>query len=714
MVDGTERFILGHGSLELFEEVLFHIHESKITWSVNLINYTMGKITANLETLKRNPSGRVIHDALLSVDQENLDLDAVMIMVKYVVQIHPSLQLSTKGLLLVIASKSFLFLVQVVNFINLLKDAKESKIYKEFLVELLTNEQSALFFYIDTVKNKFELNLVKSMFFGSKIFNAISDELDVLQYLSCMKCQFQCVIEKTNCWDDKSYADLLVSFLSLHPVYSMDVVFGELLFKSSDYFTAFKSIFQSGSSISQKRLFNRYMFDYFEKLTNLKNSSSVYLIFSQIGADNVDFHRLIQIRNLYLKRIIVRLLSQRSQKDLATFLLDYFQRRELSDDLFVCELLTMVLRELPKEEKDVLSHASVFLDAVTGRLSNEDTLVRERTMFIAKLVTNGELDYVSDFVIEIPDFKIPSDSAINFTTLRTGNTKSLKTAESAAVEVQKLTLTDSDDEEEQERDIVFLKDLVQEFEHCSKNNLEHLRLLKLTVKLLRQKKDSPMEAAYYSSSLLSSITSLSNNLSEPTFEEWRINALVSVLAIVPDKVVDLSQLLFNGDFSLQQRMAILSAMALAARELRGLDDSFVVKPEYDFPTKRLPWDENTTDNQLVRDSSNDSAALEGRVIWKSKKLNAPKEPRKENRFKNFATKFFYPLAHGWLNGIDLGAHDALFKKHYLTTLKAIISAAYPSHEFEAMSLIMSQILDDAYRQGIHTDIRQNDAEFERT
>ena len=91
---------------------------------------------------------------------------------------------------------------------------------------------------------------------------------------------------------------------------------------------------------------------------------------------------------------------------------------------------------------------------------------------------------------------------------------------------------------------------------------------------------------------------------------------------------------------------------------------------------------------------------ETKTVWKSKKLGKDQEKGTQNRFRKHSSLFFYPLAHGWLNGIDVGTYNQLFKSHYLTTLRIIYSCANPVHDFEYMTELMDHIISSAIEEGI--------------
>lgn len=663
-----------------------------------------------LESLTKNPNTEDIEDALLELDEKSLlMLDNVMIVVKYIIPVHPSLSESSQKTLFGLFSRSFKLLTHTLNFINLMKSSPEAKIYRQFLIEVLATEPSCLSNYILSSNSNLELKLIRSYFFGSKILNAVSDTIDIMEYLRLIKYQILFIMDHDDVSNARIYADLFSSLLSLHPVFARDLIFGDLIFSSPTLFSKFKCLFVSGSVSSQHRIADNLLL-YFDKTTNKSNVNSAVYVMKQIDVSRVGQSVLLDLNNLYLKAAVIVCISKDSLIELYDTLIAYFSMQNHNfDDKTVCELLVIVLRELDSDQKRKLAHQSLFLDAVTSRLASEDLEVRERTMYIGKLITEGGLKYDSTFKIDVPKIKIPQDEPTDLKSLQvlSAELSESTSSESTSSEIFSTsisTLSLHDKREDHRRSIVFLKDLVKEFEDNEKGHQEQVHLLMDTVKLVRQKKDFAAEIKYYSSPLLTSVAHLSNNMDEDHFEEWKINALVSILSTVPEKVTDLIKILFMGDISLQQRMCILSALGLAARELRGLDDSVILKPQSDFPTKRLPWDKaagaKTAKSDLIEQQAEDTYLNEGRVVWKSRKLNKSKRAPNENRFMKHAALFFFPLAHGWMNGIEMGTYDHLFKKHYLSTLRIIISAAFPHPEFNSMSDFMGKVAEDASKQGI--------------
>ncbi|EJS43681.1 tel2p [Saccharomyces arboricola H-6] len=693
-----------------------------------------------LETLKQGARSDQIYEVLTQLDtrsEEPVDLESSMVLIKYVLPVYASLPGKTKTVLRQLASKSFTFIAQVVTFSSMLNrrdEVKEIRLYQEFLEDVINLEPGCLNFYLKAITTStVHRNTVKAFFFGSKIFNILAGHIDIAKYLEYLRLQWKFLFDNNETITSNPpgfLGEWLISAFMLNPALAADILLGELFLFEETYFSSFQKIILSSGSLDQKRLIFKFLLPYIQvHLTedNVDDARKALMRFNLSKVINLS--AMLEIQSLPLKEIILRLMDNSSSAKLAGELISKFVDFVDEDtDTKTCELLVLlIVYNMSKTQKEEMSHSDQFLNGVTEHLRSNVREARERAMFIAKLLSDGELKYESDFAIKIPNLKFENNSNrrfIDFQALKGSSipTTQMSVAKNKIIEVsnhiQSLTLDerDSDDDDDDDddddgvgddddkhiRQIVFLKDLMRDYEKTGESRKSRLTpLLKQTVKLVRQKVDFPLEVGYYAQGILSSIVCLNNEFDESLFEQWRINALVSILVILPKKVTDAIKILFGLELSLQQRMSLLSALALSARELRGLDDPTIVKPKYDFSTKRLPWDSPRQDNTRVVEVQESSSLMkETKTVWKSKKLGKNQEKETQNRFRKHAGLFFYPLAHGWLNGIDVGTYNQLFKSHYLTTLRIIYSCASPVHDFEAMTELMDQIMALAIKEGI--------------
>lgn len=675
----------------------------------------------NLQVLKDHPDSHTIKkvlDELVSKSEQEVGIDDIMIVITKLVPVYPSIGSSNRGLLRKLISMSYRFMAQLVNFANNLSSdhRSELKIYRTVIIEVLNKEASCLYNYsISCSKCREKRNILVSLFFGSRIFNLLAEDVDIVTYLECMKLQVKCIMDTNyeNEIKQSVLGEYFVSILSLNPIFSLDVLIGNLLFSNQLYYDQFKSILQNSSRLELKRLLNKYILPYLDLKTTRSNYPEIYKLLKNLPLHkSVDTPFLLSLKSIILQKIIIQILPQASTTIISLALLSKFEEIDEYIDENVCHLLCIILQtKADSKQKENMANSSSFLNAVTKRLGNRSLELRERTMFIAKLATDGTLDYESNFKIEIPNLDINTNTInINIDFGLISDIYRDKTAISTATNAlsnkfdQLVLESDSDDEDESEagRQFVFIKDVVQQYEKIEKNKRNKIvDLLKVTIKLVRQKVDFSTEVSFFGPTLFTNVSCLNNDFDEANFEEWRINTLVSLLVVVPGTVKDSFKILFNSELSLQQRMSILSSLGLASRELRGLHDSYVVKPQFDFPTSRLPWDKPEYNNRIekVADSGNKSLMKQHEVTWVSKKLEKKDGP-KQNNFRKYANLFFYPLANAWLNGIDMGSYDQIFKVHYFSTLHIIYQCANPVHEYEAMTALFNQIVEEALEQGL--------------
>lgn len=708
------------------------------------------------EPLKDHPDVEVIdnilQNSLVVASTTKLTLEDKLIIIKYLLPLTPSLPKSMLKNVYKLFNTDITLLGQLVRYVQGLKQAdKEKSLFQNFIIRYISTTHSILYDYIISLPMKdstFQRNSIKGLFFGSQIFNLLYDEkgnFTVLNYITIITKQWEFLFDelsKSPTFQHWNYiAGFLTSLLSFHPKYTSSNIIDGIILRNSSNFSAFLKILEEGSMLERSRIINNFILVCLEIKCFPENYIVIYKIIKKlfnIRNYSIDPQIIISFKSLEFQEIIIRSITDISEnKKLIELLIDLFKESAIyssaidedvqneKDDRVTKLLYICLTYNFTPEERLELSHHEKFLDCVTYRLENKSSLMRERTMFLAKFLTDGGLKYESNFKIELPSIKLnDGPSEINFKLLSEPHLEKLAAKENNQVSViankiTQISLQDSEDEDSDDEDendnigkgrkyIVFLKDLLKEYLNTNQNQRSDLvSLLKQTVKLVRQKSLLPLEVGYYSEELMKNVVALNNNFDEKDFEQWRINSLISLIVVVPDKINDLFQLLFNSDLSLQQRMSILSSIGLAARELRGLDDENVMKPEYNFPSRRLPWD-NPGKNQIedISDQQKNNVIAQGTTTWKSKKLEltSAKSFSRKNEFRKYANNFFYPLANGWLSGIDLGSFDKVFKVHYINTLRIVYSCANPVHNYENMSQMMEVIIGQAMEQQVPLDI----------
>lgn len=157
--------------------------------------------------------------------------------------------------------------------------------------------------------------------------------------------------------------------------------------------------------------------------------------------------------------------------------------------------------------------------------------------------------------------------------------------------------------------------------------------------LIRRKRGFGTELAENAIELATVLLALSDPYDIANFEERRQGMLIALAACVPKLVAPyLTQQYFDGQYSLMQRSAILTALAMSARETAGLP---TIQPaeqaRIDFPSKVLPehlHKQYAIESDVVGSRLLDAASSEAAsdVLTKAKG-SAPREVTRRQQFK---------------------------------------------------------------------------------
>lgn len=650
------------------------------------------------------------------------NIDVILTVIKYVVSHH---QVMPKS---VILKLNWFFAHSLIGFSQLIKfgsdiDAKQSEqlIYIEYVTQFLKSSTTYLQNYlIECTENRTKELILKRTFTGSTVFNFVKGKLNPLEYIELLNNQLVFALDKLDSRSGdfhKYLGNYIASLCDFHNIFAPDVILSKTFLINQERLETLSLLMKKTSEYTRYKIGIKYLLPYLDKVCSDTNAQLVHHILGTLGIGKLILVQdIFRLNSFTLQKIIFAILDSKKIDSVMNFLLMKFHSIEYESDKNTCQLIVTILKNhLNDSGKIKVCHSDQFLNAITKRLSDQDKIIRERSMYIAKIASNHKIDYESDFTIDIgksiahDNYEVPeSDWSLILNSDNSNvNTNSSDTNISTSTHaLEALNLDDSDDEEDEEGDqlkYVFLKDLTAALENKSQRGLTNI--LKNTVKLVRQKKLFRSEVAYYAGAMIRNIVILNNDLDEKQFEELRVNALVSILVVVPEKIDELWKMLFTAELSLQQRLSLLLSVSMSARELRGYDDKQILKPQFDFPTSMLPWDRRQENNRIeeIDDNGSDNTSG-GKVLWKSSKLTKNTEEI-NNRFREYASKFFYPLANGWLNGIDLGTFDKLFKTYYLSTLKTVYNCAYPVHGFEDMTTTMDTILQDAVNNNIPLELQ---------
>lgn len=138
---------------------------------------------------------------------------------------------------------------------------------------------------------------------------------------------------------------------------------------------------------------------------------------------------------------------------------------------------------------------------------------------------------------------------------------------------------------------VYIRDLLVGLRD-QENFDRHQLALATAAALIRRKANFGTEVTEHIEELASVLTSLNDNYDLPDFDIQRQQALIAVLLAQPSEMAQwFARAFFSGDYSITQRISMLTTMGLGARELAGLKDTsteILLPPTPDFPSKKLP------------------------------------------------------------------------------------------------------------------------------
>jgi telomere length regulation protein len=653
----------------------------------------------DLEVLRETPTQDDINRVTESLISTELSLrwylQVITIYLKFILPVYKSLKVTIR-LKIRTLFKTCAALSQVLSQYRISKN----EIFFHFTVDLLM-DPTLLVSLIDSSKgNRIELQQVKSLMFGSKVFQTFEGKLRMDEYLSILAKQ---LVEANK--DNKPTGDYILSYLSLHPIEAKVKLFNTFLTQQN--FEMITATYKLMTQLQKRQFIVNYLIPYLASHTNAKNLETIASIINHLGVSDIEkqlIQKMTEIDHMELQQAVGCLVRDKFAESTRLISIwgdeTYIKDTPALKQEAMTRFILVLLQYIPKSELDRLAKERVFLTAITARISSNDLTLRNLGMMIAKKVTSGEIEFDIQDEITLINPHVKLSESIDFTTLHINSITDITISQS------KVTQLDSDDEESddglgdnsEQRDPVFLSDLLKRFSESSLTSVNHL--LTITTKLVRQKALFGSELEFYSPELIAVLIGLLNKYEEGKFEELKLNAIISVIVSNPKIISNVFELLFTGDYSLQQRMMILSAVGLSARELRGFDDQIVEKPRFGFPTREIPQRKKLMQEvqlpKLEEIIENDEAAVDkGTVTWISSKLVAPKPERKSNSFAKHAQKFFYPLANGLSAGVDIGSYNEIFLKHYLSTMHLVLQAAYPCYGFEEMVGVYEQIRENS-------------------
>jgi telomere length regulation protein len=257
---------------------------------------------------------------------------------------------------------------------------------------------------------------------------------------------------------------------------------------------------------------------------------------------------------------------------------------------------------------------------------------------------------------------------------------------------------------------VYIRDLVASLRD-QENYDRHELALATAASLIRRKTDFGTEVTDHLEELATTLTGLQNGLELESFAQQRQQALIAVLLAKPAQMAQwFARSFFSGDYSLTQRMAMLTTLGLGARELAGMKDSStddLIPAAPSFPSKQLPphlhkmYTEDKTASPVAKLTSSMALAmlsplasqaadtLSGPNVLKVRTFSsrmeveaARKKPIPNALAQIVAENFFFPLTGRWWLQIKSSSDSIYASTHllppFLQTLSLLLNASGPN------------------------------------
>lgn len=691
-----------------------------------------------VEKLKNDPDVTTVNSAMSLFSREDLSsadlLNATLVVLDYTVpQIYGALDVECQ-------IKIIRFLQSVRGISGLLSKIQlvSGEAVKVYVTVLSHCFNDSLLQHLNA-RSAFDINQVNKLLFKGQVFSVMNevvgrDNIDP-KFLS-MGLYVHYLCTQLVRADIEGIEKYLVSVVSLDFMAVFDVLFTE------NYYQILLNVYRLVKFHQKPMAAKLLTFISNRQLAHGKEKANACAVLLRPFLVNIDasmVEKAIRLQNRQINWVLA--LSMEDKKPLFDTIFRSWSDASLikSEPVIIQEykthLLIQFLYFLPEHQLGLLISDTSFLQGISNRLGSYSQSVKILAVVLAdkvcELAGKDKIFSISD----VEGFEYLSDPSLYIHELQTYSYDiawqelNMPVVEFDEVEevikpVQQLdllkTYKDSDDEsseddsdDEDDPTIVqrskisapvYIKDLIKYLRMDSKHPQAYdmVRIaLASGPSLIRQKSSFGHEILINSHSLLSTLIGLSDEFNLANFEDLKLNCLIAVLVSYPQAGQEICQMLGTGDFSLQQRMSILSALSLAARDIRGFKDEVVTKSykEKAFPTKQLPT--NLHQQYLALDSRLNQAHLSiqdslilddvenardqlvgGKILRLSRRMQQkPSDiltPRIQDYSKVLTTNFYFPLTHLWYEagGIDIGHYSPLLTGHYIKTLALLLHCSF--------------------------------------
>lgn len=627
---------------------------------------------------------------------------------------------------------SYIGISNVTARLSLAKHVDLVRLWMDILVRILQQPQ-LLVKLVENASNRLEIKEIDKLLFRGKLIAIINEKSleyglqDLVPDYNSWLCQSLLSLHNHNCSID-TINQFLLSFKSFSTV-GLSRYFE--IFITPVNFDFFKLSCLNLKSFEQKELLmDLYQF-HLVKIINRDSILAWYnlLRFVEVHDFNVIL-KVILMMNHSLNLLTCLLIPSKSKALLANQLLTYWSdcsKTPIPIQEFSTHFLIHLISTMPSQYLESLTRQEIFLQGISNHLESFSNNVKcLGVVFADKVCQFNNQPKIFKSQLNLNSYQyLENEEKIEITMMDEQKCWELIKApiieepESTVntqlnIDTSKIAdLVDSDDESDLENDQtahksiipkpLYIKQLLEYLTIDSKKERAYeMQKLALTIgpTLIRQKSLNSNEVTFYGEDLLTNLIGMSNDFAIKNFHDLILFNLISVLVSTPKLTIFLLKLLMTGDYSLQQRMIILSSLSLSCRELRGFSDDIVTKSftPTNFPSQILPKklheyylegtniiERSIQDSLMAVSSEKAQDTLSGgKILRISRRLTKSPvqidKPKLPNFFKIVGPNFFFPLVNIWYesNGINIGHYSPILISHYMKTLTLILSTAYPS------------------------------------
>jgi telomere length regulation protein len=277
------------------------------------------------------------------------------------------------------------------------------------------------------------------------------------------------------------------------------------------------------------------------------------------------------------------------------------------------ENVILVLGRLPSSAQSTLAKSVLVSEGISNHLESSSEAIRGHGMILAEVVTQFYGQNVKPMKFDLPattgseaaflrsllevrdDLKdvslldcgsvtLPRDDPVpELSSAAEEVTNEKEEDDVRPGDIRPLRLPDSDDEDSDEDPTLldrekippplYIRTLIEQL--LQHDNFKSIYSgLRHAPALIRRKAQYGSELSNYATQLAEILSGLKDNFDMEDFQELRQEALVALVAACPDKVGPfLSRAFFVADYSLQQRVIVLSALALGSHRLVDPDNT---------------------------------------------------------------------------------------------------------------------------------------------